>query len=218
MTTTITSNKLVEQLNWRYATKAFDASKKISDADWATLTEVLRLSPSSYGLQPWKFIVVKNPAVRKQLRPVSWNQSQIEEASHMIVFAALKKMDEAYVDHFIATTAKVRGLDVAVLKGYRDMMVGDLVKGPRSAVIASWSQRQTYIAIGTLLTSAAVLEIDACPMEGFDPSKYDEILGLNKTDYASVAVVTLGYRSAADKSQNDAKVRYSAEEVFQVVA
>ena len=216
--TTTTSNKLIEQLNWRYATKVFDASKKISDADWETLTEALRLSPSSYGLQPWKFVVVKNAGIRKQLRAVSWNQSQVEDASHLIVFASLKKVDEAYVDQFIAATAKARGLDVAGLKGYRDMMVGDLVKGPRSAIIGSWAQRQTYIAIGNLLTSAAVLEVDACPMEGLDPAKYDEILGLDKTPYATAAAVALGYRSAEDGYQNLAKVRLSTEEVFQVVA
>lgn len=216
--TTATSSKIIEQLNWRYATKAFDASKRISDADWQTLSEALRLSPSSYGLQPWKFIVVKNADVRKKLRAVSWNQSQIEDASHLIVFASLKKVDEAYVDQFIAATASTRGLAVEGLKGYRDMMVGDLVKGPRSAIIGSWAQRQTYLALGNLLTTAAMLEIDACPMEGLDPTKYDEILGLDKSAYATAVVATLGYRSAEDATQKYAKVRFSAQEVFQVIA
>ena len=213
----ISNENIIKQLKWRYATKAFDAQKKISDTDWQTLTEAVRLSPSSYGLQPWKFVVVKNTDVRKQLRAVSWNQSQVEEASHLVVFAALKKFDETYVDKFIASTAKARSMQVDSMKGYRDMMVGDLVKGPRSAIQASWSQRQTYLAIGTLLSAAAMLEIDACPMEGLDPTKYDQILGLDKTDYGAVVAVALGYRSAADASQSYAKVRFDAADVFQVI-
>ena len=214
----ISDKTLVEQLNWRYATKRFDSTKKISDGDWKTLAETIRLTPSSYGLQPWKVLLVQNAAKRKELRAVSWNQPQIEECSHLVVFATLKTISEKYVKEFIALTAKERGMQPEQLKDYEAMMVGDVVKGPRSEIAQFWAQRQAYIAMGFLLETAALKGIDSCPMEGLDPNKYDEILGLKGTEYATVAVVTLGYRAADDKYQSLKKVRFSSEQVVQVIA
>lgn len=208
---------IVESLQWRYATKKFDATKKINSTDWEALEQSLLLAPSSYGLQPWKFLIVQNPAIRKQLTPASWNQTQIEDCSHLVVMTTLKKVDEAYVNMFINRTAEVRGMPADGLKGYADMMIGDLVKGPRSQIIQHWAQRQSYIAMGMLMESAALMKIDTCPIEGIDPVKYDEILNLKNTPYATVAVVACGYRHADDKYAGAKKVRFNKQDVIQVV-
>ncbi len=204
-------------LEWRYATKKFDATKKISDADWKTLADSLVMAPSSYGLQPWKFLVVENKEVREQLKAVSWNQTQVTDASHYVVLAVREKMEEADVLKYINRVAEVRGIPAESLAGYKDMMIGDVVKGPRSQTINFWAQKQAYIAMGFLLETAALLKVDACPMEGLDPAAYDKILKLEGTGYKSVATVALGYRHAEDGTQNYKKVRFAAENVIQVV-
>lgn len=212
---TISGESLLQQLNWRYATKKFDPSKKISTTDWAVLEQALVLTPSSYGLQPWKFIVVTDPALKTKLRPVSWNQSQVEDCSHLVVFTSKQDITEADVDRFIARTAELRGATVESLAGYKGYMVGDLVKGPRHAVIHEWAARQTYIALGNLMTAAAMLGVDACPFEGIEPAKYDEILGLTGSGYATVSACPLGYRSADDKYAGAPKVRFEAKDVVE---
>lgn len=211
---TIPGESLLDQLNWRYATKKFDSSKKVSAADWAVLEQALVLTASSYGLQPWKFIVVTDPALKAKLRPASWNQSQVEDCSHLVVFAAKKDITEADVDRFVARIAEVRGVSQESLAGYKGYMVGDLVKGPRHAVIHEWAARQCYIAMGNLLTSAALLGIDTCPFEGLEPAKYDEILGLKDSGYATVAACPVGYRSGDDKYASTPKVRFEAKDVI----
>ncbi|HEY3400835.1 MAG TPA: NAD(P)H-dependent oxidoreductase [Geothrix sp.] len=212
---TISGESLLQQLTWRYATKKFDASKKISAADWAVIEEALVLTPSSYGLQPWKFIVVTDPALKAKLRPASWNQSQVEDCSHLVVLTAKQDITEADVDHFIERIAEVRGATVESLAGYKGFMMGDLVNGPRHAVIHEWAARQTYIALGNLMTAAALIGVDACPFEGIEPAKYDEILGLKGTGYATISACPLGYRAADDKYASAPKVRFEASEVVE---
>lgn len=213
----VKNEHIMKALEWRYATKVFDSTKKISSEDWNTLSESLRLAPSSYGLQPWKFWIVQNSDLRKKLKDVSWNQSQVTDCSHFVVFTTKKKMLEADIEKFIETTAKTRGLSTDALKGYRDMMLGDIVKGPRSQIVETWAQRQAYIAMGFLMETAALLEIDACPMEGLDPKAYDKLLGLEGSEWATVAAVALGYRHGDDKYQALKKVRYPASEVLQTI-
>jgi nitroreductase len=210
---TITGEGLLQQLNWRYATKKFDPAKKIPAADWAVLEQALVLTASSYGLQPWKFIVVTDPALKARLRPASWNQAQVEDCSHHVVFTVKEDISEVDVDRFIARIAEVRGVTPESLAAYKGYMVGDLVNGPRHAIIKEWAARQAYIAMGNLLTSAAILGIDACPFEGIEPAKYDEILGLKGTGYATVAACPVGYRSADDKYASAPKVRFDAKDV-----
>ncbi len=202
--------------NFRYAVKRFDASKKISDSDWHILEESLRLSPSSYGLQPWKFLIVQNTNLREQLKTVSWGQTQVTDCSQYVVFTTLKSLDEKYVDQFIHTIAQTRGVDASSLKGYRDAIVGDVVTGPRSGIAQAWTQRQAYIAMGNLMTTAAMMHIDTCPMEGLDPAAYDRILGLEKSPYATVAACAVGYRHAEDKYQFAKKVRFKRDQVIEV--
>jgi nitroreductase len=211
---TIERTHLLEQLNWRYATKQFDPQRKINAQDWATLEDVLQLSPSSGGLQPWKFIVVTDPEVRARLRPASYGQPQITDASHLVVFAAKKDFNEADVDAHIQHTAEVRGVPAATLAPYRDMLVGGIVKSLDDPARAAWARNQTYIALGNLLTSAALLGIDACPMEGFDRAQYDQILGLPAQGLATSVVATLGYRASTDKYADAPKVRFPKDEII----
>lgn len=206
--------QLLDQLNWRYATKQFDPQRKISAQEWATLEDALQLSPSSGGLQPWKFVVVTDPAVRAKLLPASYGQVQITDASHLVVFAAKKNFNEADVDAHIKHTAEVRGVPPASLAPYREILVGGIVKSLDEPARAAWARNQAYIALGNLLTSAAILGIDACPMEGFNRAQYDEILGLSAQGLASAVIATLGYRSPADKYATAPKVRFPKNEIF----
>jgi nitroreductase len=204
---------LFNQMNWRYACKKFDPSKKIRESDWNILAETLRHSASSYGLQPWKFMIVQNTELRNKLLPLSWGQTPVTDASHFIVLTYKEKMDEAYITKFLEQNAKVRGVDVSTMDGYKGMMVGDLVKGPRAEVINWWAQRQTYIAMGSFLTTASLMEIDTLPMEGLDPAGYDKVLGLEGSGYKTVAAIACGYRAEDDKYQFAKKVRFEMNDV-----
>jgi nitroreductase len=214
MNTTISPEQLISQLNWRYATKQFDPKRKISDRDWAALEEALLLTPSSFGLQPWTFIVVKDPAVRAKLLPASWGQSQIIDASHLVVFASRTSLGESDLDAHLKRIAEVRGTSVEELAGFRAMMAGSLMKGMDASGRDAWARNQVYIALGNLLAAAAMLGIDACPMEGIDRAQYDALLGLSQKGLASAMVATLGYRSPADKYAAAPKVRFPREKVF----
>ncbi len=211
---TVTPQQLLDRLNWRYATKQFDPARKINAQDWATLEDALLLTPSSGGLQPWKFIVVTDPAVRARLLPASYGQAQITAASHLVVFAARKNFSEADVDAFIRHTAATRGVPVESLAQYRGMLVGGIVQAMDEPARNAWARNQAYIALGNLLTSSAMLGIDACPMEGFDRAQYDEILGLKEQGFASAVIATLGYRTATDNYANAPKVRFPKEQIF----
>jgi nitroreductase len=217
MSASTSQQTLLDALNWRYATKSYDTTKKIPADLWKTLEQSLVLAPSSYGLQPYKFLVVNDPAKRAELRPHSWGQSQITDASHLVVFAARTKLTEDHVKEFIQLTSDARGVPADALSGYRDMMIGDLVKGPRSAIIQHWAARQAYIALGELLTTAALLKVDATPIEGFSPPDYDKALGLEGSGYSAVVVAALGYRAADDKYASAPKVRFPVQQLVETV-
>jgi nitroreductase len=206
---------LLHHLQWRYATKMFDATKTIAPEIWNVLEAALVLSPSSFGLQPWKFIVITDKEVRAKLLPHSWGQKQVTECSHYVVFASIKKLCEADIDHFIAHSAKVRGSTLESLKGYRGMMVGDLIHGARSKVISEWAARQAYIALGNFMTSAALLQVDTCPMEGFVPEEYDKILGLEARGLTAAVCCAAGHRSADCKYASLPKIRFHASDVVE---
>lgn len=212
---TISTEELLRIQNWRYATKQFDASKKIPADQWKSLEDTLILSPSSYGLQPWKFIVVKDPALREMLVAHSWNQRQVADASHLVVFAVKKKISAADIDAWIARMAEVQGVPAEKLAGYRGMMIKDVVEGPRSQWAEEWAVRQAYIALGNFMTSAAMLGIDTCPMEGFLQEKYDDALGLQAKGLTAAVLCPAGYRSASDKYAAMPKIRFSAERLIE---
>jgi nitroreductase len=209
--------QLLEALNWRYATKVFDADKKIPAALWAALEQALVLTPTSFGLQPYQFLVVQDPAKRAALRPNSWDQSQVVDCSHFIVFTARTEITAADAKRLVAHMSAVRGVSVAAFNSYFDLIIGNLVSGPRSQTAPEWAAQQCYIALGNLMTVAALLGVDACPMEGIDKDAYDRILGLNGTGYRTVVTLALGYRSADDKYARLAKVRYDVAELVKVV-
>ncbi len=209
-------NQIVhKQLNWRYACKKFDPAKKIREADWNVLIESLRLSASSYGLQPWKFIVVQNAELRLQLQTAAWGQTPVVDASHFVVISYKEKVDEPHIDRHVGQTAKVQGVDISTLDRFKGSMMRDLIHGKRATVINWWAQQQTYIAMGSFLTTAAFMEIDTLPMEGFDPEAFDRILGLEGTGYKTVTAIAAGYRSADDRFQNIKKVRFDLADVVE---
>ena len=203
----------IENQKWRYATKKFDASKKVSASDLETLKEAIQLSTSSYGLQLYKVFIIENPEVRAQLQPVSWGQSQIIEASHLLVFANIVDVQESDIDAYVQNIADTRGLSVEDLKGYSDFMKSKIVPLPVEQK-AVWTSKQTYLALGNLLNAAADLKIDVTPMEGFEPEKYNEILGFNALGLNASLVAAVGYRHEEDATQHYVKVRKPKQELF----
>ncbi|MCP9774471.1 NAD(P)H-dependent oxidoreductase [Cyanobium sp. WAJ14-Wanaka] len=211
----ITAQQLNEALAWRYATKVFDPQRQIDASTWAALENSLVQSPSSYGLQPWKFLVITNPAMRAELRPHSWNQSQITDGSHLVVFLAERTIQAAEADRLISCMAETRAVESESLGFYREMIAKDLINGPRSQQIGQWASNQVYIALGTFMAAAALLEVDTCPIEGFSPAEYDRILKLEESPYRSCVVCAAGYRDASDKYASLGKVRYPAGELIE---
>lgn len=206
-------NSVIEHRTWRYATKKFDATKKVSDEDLETLLEATRLSASSYGLQPYHVFVVSDQEVKEQLKPASWGQSQITDASHVIVFANATDFGEELVDDFLENVSETRKIPVENLKGYSDFMKSKLLGLPLETK-SDWTTRQAYIAFSNMMQAAAELKIDTCPMEGFEADKYNEILGLDKKNLNAAVVLAVGYRSQEDNTQHLPKVRKSKEELF----
>ncbi|MFV5695214.1 NAD(P)H-dependent oxidoreductase [Flavobacterium sp. LB3P122] len=206
-------NTFLENQNWRYATKKFDVSKKITTEDLNTLKEAIRLSSSSFGLQPYKVIIVENPELRALLQPAAWGQSQIVEASHLIIFANETNVDDTTIDSYLKNVSETRNTPIEALSGY-----GDFMKSKISSLETEfkniWTAKQTYLALGNLLNAAAELKIDATPMEGFVATQVNEILGLDKLGLNATLITTLGYRHEEDATQHYKKVRKSNEELF----
>ena len=206
-------HSIIENLNWRYATKKFNPEKKIAKSDLDILKESVRLSASSYGLQPYQVILLENEDLREQVKAVAWNQAQITEASDVLIFANITDPGTTEVQDYISNMAAVREIPEVSLKGFADMMnnaVGNLTPEAKE----NWTAKQTYIALGTLLSAAADLKIDATPMEGFDRDAVNKILELPEKGLSAALIVTLGYRHENDVTQHLKKVRKSNEELF----
>lgn len=213
MPTPISPQQLTEALNWRYATKKFDPTKRIADDAWRALEQSLVLAPSSIGLQPWKFLVVTTQAVKDRLQAVSYRQAQIAECSHLVVIAVRRGLDAEHVDRHIARMAEVTGTTVEALTKFRAMTMKNLDKARAAGTLDAWQEHQIYIALGQFIASAALLGVDTCPMEGIEPDKYDEILGLTGSNYATTVACAAGYRLADDKYAIAKKVRFKTEDV-----
>jgi nitroreductase len=206
---------IVTQLQWRYATKKFDSARIIAPESWAALEQALVLTPSSYGLQPWKFFVVTNPTVKAQLPEHSWGQLQPRDCSHLVVLAIRANVGEEDIDRYLSRIAEVRGQMLASLAGFKGMMMGSLSNPPFD--INEWAARQVYIALGQFMACAAVIGVDTCPMEGIDPNKYDDVLGIAAQGYRTVVACAAGYRAADDKYAQTPKVRFKTEDVIQTI-
>lgn len=207
---------VLKALSWRYATHKFDMTKKLSSEELSGLLEAARLAPSSFGLQPWKFVVVQNPELRKRLSAAAFNQPQVLEASDIIVLCSKTTLDETYVDRYAQLIAQTRNIPVEGLSGMKKMILGTVGSRTEQEII-DWNKRQTYIALGTLLMTAALQHIDASPMEGFNPVQVDEILGLPAKGFTAAVLCAVGHRSPEDPGATNAKVRFPANEVIVIV-
>ncbi len=206
-------NTFIENQNWRYATKKFDNSKKVSQESINILIESIRLSASSYGLQPYKLIIVESKEIREQLKPVSWNQAQITDASHLFVLASYIEVTEKIIDEYVQLMANERNIPVDNLSPYGDFMKSKILDLPKEQQ-KNWSAKQAYIAMGNLLHAAAELKIDVTPMEGFESDAYDKILNLESQNLYACLVAPIGYRHDEDTHQNAKKVRISKENLI----
>ena len=214
MPAVLTPDQLVSALNWRYATKKFDPSKKIPAETWAALEQALVLAPSSMGLQPWKFFVVTDQAVKERLVPASYRQTQPADCSHMVVFAVHKSIGAVHVEKYLERVAAVKEVARETLAGFGKMITGNLANAAKEGRLDVWQTHQIYIALGQFMAAAAMLAVDTCPMEGIDGAKYDEILGLSGSDYATVVACPAGYRAEGDKYAVAKKVRFEAKDVI----
>jgi nitroreductase len=206
------SNEMLERtLAWRYATQLFDPARKISDRDWSTLEAALVGSPSSFGLQPWRFVLVADPELRSKLRERSWDQPQVTDASHFVVLAAKRKITPDDVEEHLQHMASIRALSGHELEGHRQSLLS-FINNTRMDH-EEWATRQVYLALGMLLSSAAMLRIDACPMEGLDPDHYDRVLGLDALGASTKVACALGYRAESDAWATAPKVRFPASHI-----
>ncbi|MEM9821759.1 MAG: NAD(P)H-dependent oxidoreductase [Bacteroidota bacterium] len=205
--------ELIKNLNWRYATKQFDPTKKVSESDLENIKEAIRLSASSYGLQAYKVLIVEDQALREKLKPAAWGQSQITDASHLLVFCSYQDVKGEDVEELFDLKAEAYGKDKSDFEGYINF-----IKGKTTEMSAEqkglWNARQTYIALGNLLAACAELKIDACPMEGFDSQAFGELLNLEEQGLNATVLATIGYRSTEDQTQHLPKVRKSKARLF----
>lgn len=209
----LSPDQMLERLSWRYATRKFDAQRKIPAPEWHALEQSLVLAPSSIGLQPWKFYVITDPKLKERLMPAAWHQVQVVDCSHFVVFTVRKDLGADHVDRHVRRMAEVRGVSVESLEKFRAMAVGNLQQAKAEGRLDMWQTHQLYIALGQFMAAAACMGIDTCPMEGFEPAKFDEILGLTTTAYASVVACAAGYRVPDERYAVMKKVRFPAEEV-----
>lgn len=203
-------------MEWRYATKKFDPNRKVSAENIDKLKKAIQLSVSSYGLQLYKVLIIEDKLIKEKLKPVSWHQNQITDASHLFVFCNYSQIKPQNIDDFIKLTSQVREIPFEDLKGYGEFIETKLNEKTEEQK-TNWLERQPYIALANLLMACAALEIDACPMEGFEPEEYNKVLGLNKKGLNACVIASVGYRNESDASQGWEKVRKPAEVLFEEI-
>lgn len=208
-------NDIIKALNWRYAVRVFDPAKKVSDEDVQIILESGRLAPSSYGVEPWRFIVVKNPEVRVQLRAASYDQPKVTDASHLIVIARRTDARTALTPELVDRTAKAQGVDVSALEGLKNMVDG-FIAHQTDTDLDAWVMGQVHIPLGIMVTTAAQLGVDSGPMGGFIPAEVDAILDLPSQNLTSTVMLALGYRGE-DPSAARPKVRRAFEDAVSIV-
>ena len=209
-------DEYLNNLMWRYATKKFDPQQKLSAAETDMLEEALRLAPNSFGFQLWKFYRIDDPAVCAAIKDAGYGQPQIADASHLYALASKIAPTEQDVTDLIESIKATRGATDESLAGYKKALLGSIT-GKSAGDIAAWTAKQVYIALGFILDAAAQHHIDACPMEGFDHDKVNEIIGATKDGYAVQVLCPVGHRSADDSYADQKKVRYPKEKILKVI-
>ena len=197
---------IIDSLKWRYAVKKFDTNKDLSEIQIETLKEAFNLTATSYGLQPLKLVIIKNKKIQEKLLPFSWNQQQILQASHLLVICIKDNYTTKEVENYFNLVQKIRNTPDAVINPFKKFLTAEIAKKTQEELYVS-NKNQAYIALGNLLTVCASQEIDSCPMEGFTPDKYDEILDLTKDNLKSVLVLPVGFRASDDYMKDLTKVR-----------
>lgn len=206
------NSEIIQKLQWRYATKKFDASKKLSEEKINTLKEAFDLTATSYGLQPLKLVVIKNDGLKEQLVSMSMDQLQVKDASHVLVICREQNISSNYINSYFDRVVATRQTPRDILAPFQNHLLESFSqKDPKD--IAVWMEKQAYLALGNLLTVCALEQIDSCPMEGFEPDRYDEILGLSKMGLRSVLVLPVGYRADDDMFADMKKVRRGVDSV-----
>ncbi|NCT17341.1 MAG: NAD(P)H-dependent oxidoreductase [Flavobacteriaceae bacterium CG_4_8_14_3_um_filter_34_10] len=205
------SKNSIKALQWRYATKNFDVSKIISEGKISILKEAFNLTASSYGLQPVKLLVVSNAKIKKELPPMTMNQNQVKDASHVLIFCIEETISSEFVAKYFNLVASVRNTSEEILEPFKNILMEDFKKKPLND-IQNWATNQAYLAMGNLLTVCALEEIDSCPIEGFSPMEYDIYFNLKEKGLRSVLVLAIGYRAKDDFFAAFKKVRKGVEE------
>ena len=201
---------IIDSLNWRYATKKFDANKQVSDTKLAVIKEAFTLTPTSYGLQPVKLVVINDKELQKELVSYSFNQEQVAQASHVLVICIENTIDEAYIRAYFENEKIIRGTSDELINSFRSYLINNF-SGKNENEIKEWATKQAYITLGNLLTVCALEKIDSCPMEGFLPEKYNELLNLKNRGLSAVLVLPIGYRADEDVFSKFKKVRKSID-------
>lgn len=210
------ASPVLDALQWRYACKVFDPAREIPAAIWSELEQSLVLTPSSFGLQPWKFLVVRDRALRESLVPLAFNQRQVADCSHLLVLTVPKVMDEAHIDANITRMVEVRGGTADALAGFRKMVCGFRDgMAARDGALEQWAKLQAYLALGQFMLAAALHGVDTCPMEGFNAAKFDAALGLAERGLTTAVLCPAGYRSPDDRYAGLPKVRFEAGDVVE---
>lgn len=209
-------NTIIEDLNWRYATKKFNTERKVDASDLEIIKKSLQLVPTSFGLQALKYLIIEDAATREKLLPLAYNQQQIVDASHLIVICSYKSGFNELVDSYVENTAKTRELEIESLTGFGGFMKSSFEK-MTDEQISNWSSKQAYIALGQVLNTLATLKIDATPMEGFSAVEFDKALNLDSQNLTSTVIIPIGYRHAEDQNQHLKKVRRTEEELFAII-
>lgn len=208
--------KFIENLNWRYATKEFDSSKKVSREDLENIIEVFRLTPSSYGLQPWKLFVVENEEKKEKIMQNSWNQKQVWENSFLLVFAKPFEISKDLADRHIKNTAKINSVSEDVFAWYRAMLYSFLENNTKEN-LDFWAREQVFLALWNVMSYLAEKKIDSCAIWGFDKNAIDEILSLKEKWFESVVMLPIGYRKQDDKYADSPKVRFEKDDISEII-
>ena len=208
--------QIIADLNWRYATKQYDATKKLTNEQLEIIKDSLRLTPSAYGIQPLKFIFVASPALREQIKEIAFNQGQVVDASHLLIICSYTSIDEDYLNNHVSLVTETRNTPAERAAGFSEFLKKNILNMADSDV-EPWNVHQAYIALGQLLHTCASMRVDATPMEGFNAKKLDELLGLADQKVKSVLLCPIGFRSTEDNYQHLAKVRKPKEQLFQTI-